>query len=62
MELVEALRADGIPAAISGAGPSVVAFALREPAGVADRMAELAAPGVRVEPLAVAAHGVRALA
>jgi homoserine kinase len=62
MELVEALRADGIPAAISGAGPSVVAFALGEPAIVADRMDELAPPGVRVAPLAVAAHGVRALA
>lgn len=61
MVLVAALRECGIPAAISGAGPSVIAFAVGDGAGVAARMADLVGPGVRVVPLEVAGHGVRVL-
>lgn len=61
MDLVSVLRERGIAAAISGAGPSVVAFAVGDGPGVAARMADLVGPGVRVLALEVAAHGVRAL-
>lgn len=61
MELVGALRERGIPAAISGAGPTVVAFAIDDAAALVARIRDLADPGVRVEALAVSSTGVRAL-
>lgn len=54
MELVEALRGRGIPAAISGAGPSVIAFAAP---GQADLVTGLVDPRWRVIETSVAARG-----
>jgi homoserine kinase len=51
--LVEALRADGVPAVVSGAGPSVLAFA-----GPADDLSSYAPRGWSVEVLTVDAGGV----
>ena len=56
LDLVEALRAAGIPAAISGAGPSVMALA--SPA-TADLVAVLAGTGWQVRQVGVAGLGVR---
>ena len=56
LDLVEALRAAGIPAAISGAGPSVLALA--SPA-TADLVAVLAGNGWQVSQVGVAGQGVR---
>lgn len=56
LDLVERLRARGIPAAISGAGPSVIAFA--SPV-TADSVAELADPSWRVIRTTVAPAGAR---
>ena len=56
LDLVEALRAAGIPAAISGAGPSVLALA--SPA-TADLVAVLAGTGWQVRQVGVAGLGVR---
>ena len=61
MQLVDALRARRIPAAISGAGPSVIAFAVADVPRRVDEVAELAGSACRVLPLRVAAHGVRAV-
>lgn len=48
-ELVQQLRREGVPAAISGAGPSVLAFAgVPAPAGWQSRSLAIAAEGVRV--------------
>lgn len=47
-ELVQELRAGGVPAAISGAGPTVIAFAVDIDVP----------PGWRREQLSIAAHGV----
>jgi homoserine kinase len=58
LDLVEALRAAGIPAAISGAGPSVLALA--SPA-TADLVAVLAGTGWQVRQVGVAGQGVRAV-
>jgi homoserine kinase len=58
LDLVEELRAAGIPAAISGAGPSVLAFA--SPA-TADLVAGLAGTGWQVAQVGVAGLGVRAV-
>nr|MCU0302253.1 homoserine kinase [Candidatus Nanopelagicales bacterium] len=59
--LVEALRAAGIPAAVSGAGPSVIAFAVGDPAPVVAGVAALAGPSWQVRALPVAPVGVHAL-
>ncbi len=60
MDLVEQLRASRIPAAISGAGPAVIAFAIDGDGGsLAARIAELVGDTGRVLPLAVSEHGVR---
>ena len=61
MQLVEALRARRIPAAISGAGPSVVAFVVGDLARRVDDIAGLAGPACQVLPLPVAAAGARVL-
>jgi homoserine kinase len=54
--LVDALRADGVPAVVSGAGPSVLAFA-----GQADDLSSYAPRGWSVEVLAVDAGGAELL-
>ena len=59
MRLVDALRARRIPAAISGAGPAVIAFAVGDLAHRVDEVAELAGPSTRVLALPVAAVGAR---
>jgi homoserine kinase len=56
--LVEAVRDARIPAAVSGAGPSVIAFAVGDPAPVVARLAELAGPAWQVRAVPVAARGV----
>ncbi len=62
MGLVEALRALRIPAAISGAGPAVIAFATDgDGAGLAARIADVVGDSARVLVLPVADAGVRAL-
>ena len=57
LELVRALRGDGVPAVISGAGPTVLAF------GTADtsRLADLCPEGWTCHALAVESSGVRVL-
>lgn len=55
--LVEALRADGVPAVVSGAGPSVLAFA-----GPADDLGSYVPRGWSVEVLAVDQGGAEQLA
>jgi homoserine kinase len=60
MELVGVLRARGIPAAISGAGPSVIAFAVGDGPGLAEQLAALVGAGTRVLPLPVSPHGFAA--
>jgi homoserine kinase len=58
-DLVEALRADGVPAVISGAGPTVLAFANGPTApGTADLMARCPTGWTALH-LALDAHGVR---
>ena len=54
--LVDALRADGVPAVVSGAGPSVLAFA-----GPADDLGSYAPRGWSVEVLSVDPGGVELL-
>ena len=61
MHLVDELRARRIAAAISGAGPSVVAFVVGEIARRVDEIAGLAGPACQVLPLPVAATGARVL-
>lgn len=56
LDLVDRLRAAGIPAAISGAGPSVIAFATEQTAGA---VAGLADPQWRVIQTTVASAGAR---
>jgi homoserine kinase len=58
MELVGALRERGIPAAISGAGPSVIAFSVGDGAGLVQRLDALVGSRARVLALQVAARGV----
>ena len=55
--LVDALRADGVPAVVSGAGPSVLAFA-----GAADELGSYAPRGWSVEVLPVDQVGTELLA
>jgi homoserine kinase len=55
--LVEALRADGVPAVVSGAGPSVLAFA-----GAADDLSSYAPRGWSMDVLAVDHAGATQLA
>ncbi len=58
-DLVEALRADGVPAVISGAGPTVLAFANGPSApGTSDLLARCP-DGWRPLHLAIDSHGVR---
>lgn len=60
--LVERLRALGVPAAISGAGPSVIAFSVDgQGAALVATVAGLAVHGTQVLPIPVAPRGVRAL-
>ena len=59
--LVTALRARGIPAAISGAGPSVIAFAVGDPEATRARVAERAGADWDVRVLSVAPWGARAI-
>lgn len=59
LALVEALRSRGVPAAISGAGPSVIAFAAADPHGIREQVGDLAGPDWRVQLLPVARHGAR---
>jgi homoserine kinase len=54
--LVDALRADGVPAVVSGAGPSVLAFA-----GPTDNLGSYAPRGWSVEVLSVDPAGVELL-
>jgi homoserine kinase len=58
IELMTALRQRGIAAAISGAGPTVIAFATRDGADTARTLGELAGSAWRVLALDVAAVGV----
>lgn len=60
LELVGALRERGIPAAISGAGPSVIAFAVGDGEALAERITALVGPGAGVRALRVCAEGVHA--
>jgi homoserine kinase len=55
--LVDALRADGVPAVVSGAGPSVLAFS-----GAADDLSSYAPRGWSVEVLSVDQSGTELLA
>lgn len=59
LELVGLLRQRGIPAAISGAGPAVIAFAVGDGPALAERISALVGPGAGVRALSVAARGVR---
>lgn len=59
MAVVEALRGQGIPAAISGAGPSVIAFAVDESAALVERVIAVAPEASSVLALPVCAHGAR---
>ena len=56
LDLVEVLRAKGVPAVISGAGPSVLALASAQNMGL---VAEQAGTNWQVLPVAMAGHGVR---
>ena len=62
MDLVEQLRAMRIPAAVSGAGPAVIAFSVDGDGDqVAARILDLVGDSARVLPLAVSDRGVRAV-
>jgi homoserine kinase len=61
LALVEGLRTRGVPAAISGAGPSVIAFAATDPEAIRTQVAELSGGEWRVKVLPVARHGARAI-
>ncbi len=62
MALVEQLRSSRIPAAISGAGPAVIAFAIDgDGPRLAARIAHLTGDSARVLSLPVAQHGVRSV-
>jgi homoserine kinase len=55
LALVRALREDGVPAVVSGAGPTVLAFGSADTSALADRCPE----GWRCHALAVESTGVR---
>lgn len=57
-ELIEALRADGVPAVVSGAGPTVLAMV---PPGAVPEVSARVPEGWRVEQLPVDADGARVL-
>jgi homoserine kinase len=62
MSLVEQLRSMRIPAAVSGAGPAVIAFAVDgNGEGLAARILDLVGDSARVLSLPVSDAGVRAL-
>ncbi|MGC5412053.1 homoserine kinase, partial [Streptomyces sp. DT225] len=58
VELVARLRAEGVPAVISGAGPTVLALAGD---GAADKVARLAGEGWAANRLALDAQGASVL-
>ena len=58
LALVRRLRADGVPAVVSGAGPTVLAFGTRDTAGLRDRCPD----GWACHDLAVESTGARLLA
>jgi homoserine kinase len=58
-DLVNRLRADGVPAVISGAGPTVLALAGNE--GEADKVSRLAGEGWTANPLALDTAGASVL-
>jgi homoserine kinase len=60
LALVDALRADGVPAVVSGAGPTVLAFSIGDAAGDVDGLVARAPDGWAALPLAVDHDGVRA--
>jgi homoserine kinase len=62
LALVEALRARAVAAAISGAGPSVIAFAVADPQPTRDLVADLAGSAWQVRAIPVARTGARAVA
>lgn len=57
MHLVDQLRDRGIPAAISGAGPTVIAFAVGDPADIVTQVESLVSPTAKVLALPVATRG-----
>jgi homoserine kinase len=59
LDLVGVLRERGIPAAISGAGPAVIAFAVGDPTSLVEGISALVGPGAGVRVLSVSARGVR---
>lgn len=59
LDLVGVLRERGIPAAISGAGPAVIAFAVGDPTSLVEGISALVGPGGGVRTLSVSARGVR---
>ncbi|WP_019876278.1 homoserine kinase [Sporichthya polymorpha] len=58
LELIQRLRADGVPATVSGAGPSVLALATRD---TVEKVAGLAGEGWRVHRLSVDPAGATVL-
>ena len=58
LALVRRLRADGVPAVVSGAGPTVLAFGTRDTAGLRGRCPD----GWACHDLAVESTGARLLA
>ncbi|GAB3675686.1 hypothetical protein GCM10028832_45660 [Streptomyces sparsus] len=58
VELVSRLRADGVPAVISGAGPTVLALATRD---TADNVSRTAGAGWEANRLAVDTAGASVL-
>lgn len=61
MGLVRRLRSEGIAAAISGAGPAVIAFATDDAAVVAERIEAIVGTAFKVRVLSVSGRGVRAV-
>lgn len=59
LELVDALRRDGIPAVVSGAGPTVLAFVCPGVTDSEDALVSRAPSGWRTLPLSVERSGVR---
>ncbi|HVE24248.1 MAG TPA: homoserine kinase, partial [Sporichthya sp.] len=58
LDLVKRLRADGVPATVSGAGPTVMALATQD---TADQVAGMGGDGWRVHRLAVDTDGAALL-
>ncbi len=60
LDLVEALRADGVPAVVSGAGPTVLAFTDAAGTAAGVDVAARCPAGWTVHHLAVDTAGIRA--